>query len=223
MDVLTAYIWAHMFRAKYAPSSAAKNGTDVPKQAEIVYAGDVRRRLDPPLPKDYLGAAVDLFRCSAVTSKLVALRTEAQELANIAELATAIRKSNANWNEADYMTLLSLSQCTPFAPGFVPRGPIDVLVTDHSRGSSVLDADWGYGLSSPIAYREPYLGRDPPAGEVTIMPRCKNGDLDVMISAEKVVIDRLKQDDDLSGRSEVVFVLHDVVAEKRRKDAKARL
>ena len=120
------------------------------------------------------------------------------------------------------MTLLSLSQRTPFSPGFVPRGPIDVLVTDHSRGSSVLEADWG-GLSSPVAYREPQLGRDPPAGKVTIMPRCKNGDLEVMISAEKVVLDRLKQDADLSMRSDLIFLLHDVVAEKKKRDAKARL
>jgi hypothetical protein len=223
IDVLTAYLWAHIFRAKYVPSSAAENGMHVPKHSEIVYAGDVRRRLDPPLPKDYLGAAVDLFRCSSVISKLVARSTEAQECANIAELATAIRASNANWSETDYMTLLSLSQRTPFSPGFVPRGPIDVLVTDHSRGASVIGADWGHGLDSTVAYREPYLGRDPPAGEVTIMPRCKNGDLEVMISAEKVVIDRLAQDVDLNRRSEVVFVLHDIVAEKKRKDVKARL
>ena len=44
-----------------------------------------------------------------------------------------------------------------------------------------------------------------------------------MISAEKVVLDRLKQDIDLVMRSELVFVLHDVVAEKKRRDAKARL
>lgn len=223
MDVLTAYLWAHMFRAKYATSSFSSNGEHVPKHSEIIYAGDVRRRLDPPLPKDYLGAAVDLFRCSAVTSRLVAPSKQAQELANVAELATAIRKSNANWSEGDYMTLLSLSQRTPFSPGFVPKGPIDVLVTDHSRGSSVLEADWGHGLRVPVAYREPYLGRDPPAGEVTIMPRCKNGDLEVMISAEKIVLDRLKQDVDLVARSEIVFNLHDVVAEKKRRDAKAKL
>lgn len=141
MNVLTVYLWAHKFRAKYATSSASIDSVHIPKHSEIVYAGNVRRRLDPLLPKDYLSAAVDLFRCSALTSKFVAYPKEVQELANLAELATAIRKSNANWSEANYMTLLSLSQRTPFSPGFVPRGPIDVLVTDHSRGSSVLEAD----------------------------------------------------------------------------------
>lgn len=44
-----------------------------------------------------------------------------------------------------------------------------------------------------------------------------------MISAEKVVLDRLKEDVDLGMRSELVFVLHDLVAEKKRRDARARL
>jgi len=121
------------------------------------------------------------------------------------------------------MMLISLSQRKPMSPGFVPQGPIDVLMTDRLRGSSVTEADRGYGLGSPVAYREPYPDSGPPAGEVTTMPRCKNGDLEVMTSAEQVVLDRLKQDDDMGGRSDIVFVLHDVVAEKRKKNAKARL
>lgn len=223
IDVLTAYLWTHVFRAKYIPQSAAENSSHVPKHSEIVYAGDVRRRFNPPLPSDFLGAAVDLFRCSAGISKLVARATEEQELADLAEIATAIRQSNANWSEEEYTTLLSLSQRTPFSPGFVPRGPIDLLTTDHTRGASVLSADWGHGLGSTVAFREPYLGREPPSGEVTILPRCTNGDLEVMISAEQIVLDRLALDADLARRSQAVFVLHDVVAEKRRKDGRSRL
>ena len=143
--------------------------------------------------------------------------------ANIAELDASIRMSNANWSEADYMMLLSLSQHTPMSPGFVPQGPIDVLMTDRSRGSSVTEADWGDSLGSPVAYREPYLGSDPLAGKITIMPRCKNGDLEVMTSAEKIVLDRLKRDDDMGRRSGIVLALHEVVAEKRKGNAKARL
>jgi hypothetical protein len=37
------------------------------------------------------------------------------------------------------------------------------------------------------------------------------------------VLDRLKQDVDLVARSEIVFNLHDVVPEKKRRDAKAKL
>ena len=37
------------------------------------------------------------------------------------------------------------------------------------------------------------------------------------------MLDRLKQDADLSMRSGLIFLLHDVVAEKKRRYAKARL
>lgn len=67
MDVLTAYLWAHMFRAKYAAASIAENGSSIPKHSEVVYAGDVRRRLDPPLLRNYLGA---VLCCNLPTRRL---------------------------------------------------------------------------------------------------------------------------------------------------------
>lgn len=63
----------------------------------LQHYANVRRRLDPPVPNDYLRAAVNLFRCSTVRSDLVARYTEARKPASIDEFATAVRKSNANW------------------------------------------------------------------------------------------------------------------------------
>ncbi|KAM0715375.1 hypothetical protein Q7P37_008873 [Cladosporium fusiforme] len=223
IDVLTAYIWERVFAAKYFSSTTDRTALHVPAYSEIVYAGDLRRRLDPPLPAGYVPGCVDLFRCSAKLSTLTARYDGSQGMSNLADMAASIRESNANWSEEQYMTLLSLSQRTPISPGFVPRGPMDLLVTDHSRAASVVTADWGPQLGACAAYREPYLGRDPPSGEVTILPRCPNGDLEVMISAERIVLDRLEADVDLSARAEKLFVLHDVVAEKTRRAIKARL
>jgi hypothetical protein len=121
------------------------------------------------------------------------------------------------------MAMLALSQRTPMSPGFMPRGPIDLLCTDHSRVPSVRTNSWGPALGSPIAYREPYLGREPPAGEITVLPRCENGDLEVMVSAERVVMGRLVEDGDLRRWGVRQFVMHDVVEEKRRRDGRARL
>jgi hypothetical protein len=219
-NVLTAYLWERVFKAKYQPQAS---GGHTPLHSEIVFAGDIRRRLDPPLPADYMGAAVDLLRCSATTDSLTARSTDPHNFSHLAEIATALRTSNDNWKEKDYMAMLSLSQRTPMSPGFMPRGPIDLLCTDHSRIPSVRTNSWGPTLGSPIAYREPYLGREPPAGEVTVLPRCENGDLEVMISAEKVVMGRLLEDGDLGRWGERQFVMHDVVEEKRRRDTRARL
>lgn len=173
-------------------------------QTREVASAVAEDRAEVPVPEQCADYAIDRTRLTPLNSGLMSF----EQLDHLSKttpgwLTTAIRQSNANWSEANYLMLLSLSQHTPFSPGFVPRDPIDVLVTDHSRGSSVLEADWGCGLDSPVAYREPYLRRNPPAGEVTTMPKCKNGDLEVMISAEKVVIDRLKQDVDLIMRSDL--------------------
>lgn len=224
-DVLTAYLWERFFNAKYSPSAAGNNPSHVPKHSELVFAGEVRRRLSPPLPTEYIGACIDVLRCSATATDLAARSTNnSYDFSNLAKIATALRKANADWNEPQFATLLSLSQRTPICPGFVPRGPIDLFCTDHSRAPSVRTNPWGPKLGSPIAYREPYLGRSVPAGEILVLPRCANGDLEVMVSAEKVVMGRLVGDGDLGGWGERVFVMGDSVrGEKRRRDGWARL
>lgn len=220
-DVLTAFLWERIFTAKYLP--ATTNASHTPAHSEIVFAGEVRRRLNPPLPAEYIGACVDLLRCSATTSDLTTRSADTSDFSRLAQIATDLRKANADWSEDRYMALLTLSQRTPLSPGFVPRGPIDLLCTDHSRAPSVRTNSWGPALGCSVAYREPYLGRDPPAGEITVLPRCTNGDLEVMVSAERIVMERLVEDEDLGRWAERVFVLHDVVGEKKRRDGRARL
>ena len=44
-----------------------------------------------------------------------------------------------------------------------------------------------------------------------------------MVSAERIVMERLVEDEDLGRWAERVFVLHDVVGEKKRRDGRARL
>jgi hypothetical protein len=222
-NVLTAYLWERMFNAKYLPQTSGDGHSHTPPHSEMVFASDIRRRLNPPLPADYMGAAVDLLRCSATTSSLTARSADPQDFSHLADIATALRTSNDGWNEADYMAMLALSQRTPMSPGFMPRGPIDLLCTDHSRVPSVRTNSWGPALGSPVAYREPYLGREPPAGEITVLPRCENGDLEVMVSAERVVMGRLVEDGDMGRWGVRQFVMHDVVEEKRRRDGRARL
>jgi len=223
-DVLTAYLWERIFQAKYLPS-ASETTQHLPTHSELVFAGELRRRLNPPLPADFLGGCVDMMRCSAPTRTMTARTTgkNPKDFSNLATLALSLRASNAAWAEPQYHTLLTLSQRTPLSPGFVPRGPIDLLCTDHSRAPSVRTSSWGPTLGCSVAYREPYIGRDPPAGEITVLPRCADGGLEVMVSAERVVVERLGGDGDLGGWGERVFVLGDVVEEKRGRDARARL
>lgn len=209
MDCLTAFLWSRFFAAKYVGDSGLGRA---PASSELVYAGDVRRRMSPPMHPTYMGACVDLFRVEASSDALLESSS-----ANIAKIGSTIRQSNGEWSEEEYMTLLSLSQRTPLSPGFVPRASIDLLVTDHTRVASVTTADWGPGLGACVAYREPYLGRTPPAGELTMLPRRSNGDIEVMISGEAITLLRLAKDVEMKNVSKCLFMMHDVPEENQRR------
>ena len=86
-----------------------------------------------------------------------------------------------------------------------------MLVTEHSLFGLGLRADWGGELGCSVAFREPYIGRETPRGEVIILPRQPNGDLDVIISAEEIVLERLMVDVEMSTVCKNVCVRHNVL------------
>ncbi|OBT65142.1 hypothetical protein VE03_04738 [Pseudogymnoascus sp. 23342-1-I1] len=202
-DIVTAFIWQRLSMAK----RGNRPGND-PQIAQIVTAIDVRRKLDPPLPSTFLGACVDLVN---VCVDRDVLEPQQDQWKGISGIAKRVREFGTAWNEADYMELLKLSLRTPMCPGLTPRGPIDMLVTEHSMFGLGLRADWGGELGCSIALREPYISRETPRGEVIILPKQPNGDLDVIISAEEIVLERLMVDVDMSTVCKNVCVRHNVL------------
>ncbi|KAH6715180.1 hypothetical protein BKA61DRAFT_722009 [Leptodontidium sp. MPI-SDFR-AT-0119] len=202
-DVVTAFIWQRLCMAK----RGSKRGNE-PPTAQIVTAMNVRRKLNPPLPATFLGACVDLVR---VCVDREVLDPQKDQWKSISGIAKSVRQFGAVWNEADYMAMLKLSLRTPMCPGLLPKGPIDMLVTDHTMFSLTLRADWGGELGCSIALREPYISRETPRGELIILPRQPNGDLDVIISAEEIVLERLLVDIGMSTVCENVCVRHNVL------------
>ncbi|KAL5347904.1 hypothetical protein ACLOAV_007315 [Pseudogymnoascus australis] len=202
-DIVTAFIWQRLTMAKRGNKS--ENG---PQTAQIVTAIDVRRKLNPPLPAGFLGACVDLVR---VCVDRDVLEPQLDQWKGISGIAKRVREFGTAWNEADYMELLELSLRTPVCPGLIPRGPIDMLVTEHSLFGLGLRADWGGELGCSVAFREPYIARETPRGEVIILPRQPNGDLDVIISAEEIVLERLMVDVEMSTVCKNVCVRHNVL------------
>lgn len=219
MDAFMAYLWQRFFCAKYALTDSGEGNK--PMESTLIFAGDVRRRLDPPMPQEYLGAAVDVLRVKLSRSDLL---PQAATHEGLGPIATAVRRSNGEWSEQQYITLLELAQRAPVSPGFVPRGPIDLLVTDHTRLSPTLDADWGPGLGKTVAFREPYMGRTCPSGEMTLLARWQNGDIEVMIAGEGITLERLSADADMNRMSTRIFIMHDVLEATRKADRfRARL
>lgn len=202
-DIVTAFIWQRLCIAKRGDTHENE-----PQTAQIVTAIDVRRKLSPPLPATFLGACVDLVR---VCVDRDVLKPQQDRWKGISEIAKRVREFGTAWNEADYMELLKLSLRAPMCPGLVPRGPIDMLVTEHSMFGLGLRADWGGELGRSVAFREPYIARETPRGEVIILPKQPNGDLEVIISAEEIVLERLIVDAEMTAVCENVCVRHNVL------------
>jgi hypothetical protein len=104
--------------------------------------------------------------------------------------------------------MIKIAQMHPMNSGLVPRGPLDVLVTDHTRRFE--------------AYREPYFGRVLPRGEIIFLPGRENGEVNDMFAGEAVVFERLKNDKDLDAVASCQFIMDDFVkrAAKNRRLAK---
>jgi hypothetical protein len=202
-DIVTAFVWQRICLAK-----RGDNRDNVPQTAQIVTAIDVRRKLNPPLPATFLGACVDLVRVSVDRD---VLEPQKDMWKGISGIAKKVRQFGTAWSEADYMDMLKLSLRTPLCPGVLPRGPIDMLVTDHSMFALCLQADWGGELGRSVVLREPYIGRETSRGEVIILPKQPNGDLEVVISAEEIVLERLMADVALGTVGENVCVRRNVV------------
>ncbi|KFY33729.1 hypothetical protein V494_07388 [Pseudogymnoascus sp. VKM F-4513 (FW-928)] len=202
-DIVTAFIWQRLSMAKRG------NGPrNEPQTAQIVTAINVRNKLNPPLPPTFLGACVDLVMVGVNRDILEPQKDQWKGISNIAK---RVREFGTAWNEADYMEMLEISLRAPISPGLVPKGPIDLLVTEHSMGTLGLRADWGGELGCSVALREPYIGRETPQGEVIILPRQPNGDLDIIISAEEIVLERLMADVEMSTVCKNVCVRHNVL------------
>jgi hypothetical protein len=201
-DCLTAFAWNRFFAAKYAPGLSGRD--PLPATSKIVFAGNIRRRLTPPLPNNYMPACVDLFPVAVNTSDLIS-----PDPKTLAHAAMAIRNSNNTWSEETFRDMLEIAHSHPVNPGLIPKGPIDALVTDHTRASAAMLSSWGPELGTCEAFREPYLGRVPPHGEMTLLPRWNNGNVEVMFAGEAVVMERLRSDRLMSQMASCQFVMGD--------------
>lgn len=210
MDVLIAFLWSRLFVAKYPIAETQ------PTETTILNAINIRSRLNPPLPHNYQGAAVDLLRATVPSKSMGAIVSSSDgESDKLAQVALALRKANGEWSEKQFMTLLEIIQQTPVSPGLIPRGPIDFLVTDHRGFQPFLDANWGPSLGQCVAFREPYIGRAVPTGEIELMPGPK-GEIHVLISAERVVLERLSADPEMRRFSSRLFLAHDFVKDTQK-------
>lgn len=123
-----------------------------------------------------------------------------------------IRQSNVSWSEEEFHKMIEVAQAHPKNPGLIPRGPIDALVTDHTCATAPVLEDWGPELGRCEVMRGPCLGREIPRGEITLLPRWSNGQVDVMFAGEAVVMARLKNNGHMNAMASCQFVMNDSIA-----------
>ncbi|QIX01446.1 hypothetical protein AMS68_006963 [Peltaster fructicola] len=215
VNVIIAFLWQRMYIARNALEGTLAADAEIIKQRctepAIIFPGDIRTRMDPPLPQGFLGAAVDIFKAAVPSVGLIPENgSEAAMSRSLAAAATAVRDSNKAWDQEAHKELLQLFQSAPVSVPFLPKGPIDFLVTDHTRNSAFVTCAWGPGLGQAVDIREPYFKRDMPQGEITIMPRKPNGDIDVMLCAERVTMQRLFNDPLIKQFAQPLFMAHNV-------------
>lgn len=209
VEVITSFLWQRFYMAKYAVLFGKDADPGRPNVPAIIFPGDIRQRLNPPLPLFYLGAAVDVFKATLFQDELIPKGNNAEELGrSVAAAGLQIRSAQTQFIPDRYLQLCKMSFATPHHAAYLPKGPIDFLMTDHTRNVDLRKADWGPGLGVTPEYRQPYFGREMPPGEVTLMPRLENGDIEMMITAERVVLERLCADAVFNRFLDTIFITY---------------
>ncbi|KAL7929828.1 transferase family domain-containing protein [Trichoderma chlorosporum] len=192
-DILTALLWGSAIFAEFSDDDDTADDT-----ASMRIAVNCRSRYNPPLPKDYLGAA---FGVSLVNAKKVDLLDigrssgETYSLSAIANVAAAVRQS-INFIDEDKMNaiinhLSAQEDVTGLKPCQKPGKVSIVSWTDEG----VYELDWGTELGHCEIVRLPTFKtkRYP-----VVFPRLPDGDLEVLVSFDPELVKKWKAQHDVS-------------------------
>ena len=177
--LISALIWRHVSRARQL--SSREVGTSA-----LLTSVNVRRRMDPPLPLEYLGNAIVLARATATAADL-------ESDGSLYDLALKVMDS-VDWWTADQIWDLcgSIDACTNVGNRIIPPVDHDLLITSPSRLGDVLGTSkWGTELGPVKALRFAF-----PAfmdGFVAILPGLQRS-FDVMIWTSPETYIQLKSD-----------------------------
>ncbi len=190
-DALCALLWRHVVRAR----ARATRGL-----LDFAVAVEARRRLVPPLPKEYLGNATFYSGVTCDSSTVLAPSTP---LATVAQL---IRKSVSDFDSAKIRAIIGLINSLPQASDLAYK-----VYDDPDRGFCVtswvdlglLDFDWGAGLGRADSVRVPNVRMERGMPWCGFFPR-KPGDggLEVLFFLEEPAVRALREDEEFMAFAE---------------------
>ncbi|OPB44960.1 hypothetical protein A0O28_0090980 [Trichoderma guizhouense] len=174
-----------------ADLNPARDGNDTASDiCSMRIAVNCRSRYNPPLPKNYLGAA---FGVSLVTAKKVDLMDigrssgETYSISAIANVAAAIRQSVNVIDEDKMNTIVNHLSAQEDVTGLkLCEQPASVSIVSWAD-EGVYELDWGIELGHCEVVRLPTFKtkRYP-----VVFPRLPNGDLEVLVSFDPELLNR---------------------------------
>ena len=199
-DALCAFFWRHITRARTYAVSAANLGPlylDTPLNFSL--ALEARRRMDPALPKEYLGNAI--FNCP-ITSDFRTVTSASVHLHTIAKL---FREAVTHYDLPKIHGVIGLIDSMAKASDLLMRvhdDPMRGLVVTSWVDTGLYQLDWGGGLGKAESVRMPGVTLPGGTPVCAIFPRMPDGGLEVLMSLELESIEALRRDEEFSRFAE---------------------
>ncbi|KAK7216563.1 hypothetical protein V2G26_004566 [Clonostachys chloroleuca] len=190
-DVLYGLLWAavtyaedqeRMGAATLDPGQQGNSGRNTVRQMR--FPVNVRSRLRPPLPKNYLGSAFVVALATVHNTDLIDIITKDAEasITALARVAATIRKSILTINNKALEEVVGFLAAQDDLTGLkLGKQAADVSIVSWAD-ESVYELDWGKDIGRCETVRIPALKnkRYP-----VILPRCLNGDLELFVCFNK--------------------------------------
>jgi hypothetical protein len=183
-DVLFGLLWAAVTYAEDQEDPARRGTPGRATARQMRFPVNVRSRLRPPLPENYLGSAFVVALATVDNTDLLNIIVKDVEpsIAALARVATAIRKSILAINNKAVEEVVGFLAAQDDLAGLkLGQQATDVSIVSWAD-ESVYELDWGQEIGRCEAVGIPALKnkRYP-----VILPRCLNGDLELFVCFNK--------------------------------------
>ncbi|KAI9700623.1 MAG: hypothetical protein M1836_001990 [Candelina mexicana] len=188
-DVLSAFLWRHIIKARVSPHLYIPFN----ETATLRMPVDGRLRMDPPLPRTYLGNAVLVASASLPLRDLLSDPNDALSFAKIAlAIRTARKAITHDYIKSILMLTSSLSDISKLTSGRHVLSQTSVIITTWAK-FPLHQLSWGpmIGTCERVRFPNADIRQD---ARAIILPAMGDGGLEVAVGLEGEAMARLKAD-----------------------------
>ena len=189
-DCIAALFWMSVSRARFSQNNAVATFTGLSTLATAV---DIRRKVKPAVPDNYIGNAVTLKTVSMAISRLLQPPSSSSCACYVASaLRKAILEVDDHYTRSAISIINSCDDVRRTNLTDLDLGK-DLVVTSLA-GLPVITSDLGMGLGPPRWVRKP--STKPQGPGVIVLPSCVGSEVtEVMLQLESGEMDRLLADE----------------------------